>query len=219
MSHEDKKLDELLRSVEVPSDLRTRLRAQLQEQASEKGENHLQIGSQTIRSAQLRPKEQSHNRLQRRTWWIMATAASLLMVVGGAVLWKMNLSPEGNSDSRIVSAPTATDGPSASPRLEDLDRAAIEALERQIVAQKTVLLELERRELRQQIEMSKRELVKLQAKPQLNDSSLTLAVVAETALKAGASPKVIREDLEFVIDRFPNSVGANMASRLLATLN
>jgi hypothetical protein len=141
------------------------------------------------------------------------------MVFGGAVLWKMNLSPEGNADSGIVSKPSTAVDPSATLEPEDPGRFALEALDRKIAAQKTVLLELERREIEQQIELANREFVKLQAKPQLNDSSLTLAVVAETALKAGASRKVIREDLEFVIDRFPNSVGANMASKLLATLN
>jgi hypothetical protein len=227
MSHEDQKLDELLRSVEVPSDLHARLRAQLLEQASTVCNNRLQLESQISDAVQLQPKEkpskQSQNRLQPQTWWIVATAASILLVVGGAVLWKMNLSPAGNTDSQIAATPNPAVDPSinqkASPTQEAPDRSAIEELDRQITAQKMLLLELERQEMEQRIEVAKHELVKLQAKPQLSDSSLTLAVVAETALKAGASPQVIREDLEFVIDRFPNSAGANMAGQILASLN
>jgi hypothetical protein len=223
MSHEDQKLDELLRSVEVPSDLHARLRAQLLEQASTVSNNRLQLESQISDAVQLQPKEkpskQSQNRLQRQTWWIMAIAASLLMVVGGAVWWKTNHSPAGKIDSEIAFMSTTRVDPNASPTQEAPDRSAIEELDRQITAQKMLLLELERQEMEQRIEVAKHELVKLQAKPQLSDSSLTLAVVAETALKAGASPQVIREDLEFVIERFPNSAGANMAGQILAALN
>lgn len=212
MNREDQKLDELLRSVEVPSELHSRLHTLLQEQVTaHNSERHVQPSLSTNRD----PNQPKLKSFRYRTWWGIAAAASLLAAMSGPLLWKMTFPPNVNS----LIAESSSAASSTTITLEGSDLSSVEELDQQIAAQQAVVCDLENTEIERQIKLAEQELVKLRSKPRLNDLSVTLTAVAESALKGGVSARIVREDLEFVIDRFPESSGAKMAHQILANLD
>jgi hypothetical protein len=219
MNFDDQQLDELLKSVAVPADLRSRLQFSIDRVSAQSLADD--PDAESSRSEVTRERWSPHNFRPRghrqMPVWAIAFAVSGLILIGGAIVWTVN--QFGPSTDQLAES-LVPHGPTVSNETEHLAaQEMIDELDRQINAQKSVLLVLETQELLRKIEKTEKELAASLVRPRLVDPSLTLAYSAESSLRAGSSPTIVREDLKFVIDRFPNSSGAFLARELLANMN
>lgn len=228
MNLDDQQLDELLKGVAVPPDLRLHLRARLDElpALSSAVDSATQTSTQTTLLNSLPAENSGFDSAigERRPFaagshpilpWAIAIAVLLLILVGGVIAWKLDLGESRPDNSLLVESKPAERTKPAEPSAKRL----IAEFDRQMNMQKLVLMELETQNLHKKIELVEEELSHLRSKASWNDPSMTLAFVAESSLKAGNSPLIVKEDLQLVIDRFPDSVGALRAKELLAKMN
>jgi hypothetical protein len=252
MKLDDQQLDELLKAVAVPTDLAARLRATLDEATAfpSPGDPTTQAVVQTpslaVANSDLdlntpRPGSLAADKSGRLPW-VIALATSLLLLLGGALAWKLNVferqpeqpllvdtkslspnplipSPSPPRESREQGFGIGTNSTERTAPAESSANMLLAQLERHLQKEKATMLALETQDLQRQVEQAEKELARLRMQPRFSDTSLTLAFVAESSLKAGNAQTVVKEDLQLVIDRFPDSAGAVLAEKLLAKMN
>lgn len=208
MDNEDLKLTELLKQVELPSDLKAKLRG-----ISAKPElDDLNIGS-TLGP----PSSNSHLHGRYRNWILVATAAALLLAVGLGFWTLKPMSMMG------WQPPSLTDDnlnpPGELIESEDQLLNSLEELQQQLaeLEHQERMLILEQRHFRlvqwQQIAEQKLGLV------DPYETSQKVLIGIESAFLGGANKEIIRQQLESLIQQSTNSSCVEQAQQLIGKLD
>jgi hypothetical protein len=210
MSHDDDRLDALLRGVPVPPELH----AQLLQISSQKPQPHVTVSPLPRFGGEGRVRGWRVARLPFRAPLASAVAAAAVVAIVAAwVSWTQT----GNQDTSIAATADHGTPPAADSSTSGLAavRKQIEASEEQV---RSLLAELEHVELSRRHARLSRLLTSAEADRD-EASSLTRFLSAEAAVTWGLSPDSVRPDMEAIIAQFPSTAGADRARQFLAALS
>jgi hypothetical protein len=221
MNSEDKQLDELLRKIDVPVDLKSRLR---------------QIADPVASEDDLpRPinKNPERNRRSVLPWAVAISVAASLAACGVYFQWFSGPTPSTPAPSRLASQadpiiPSVISGQSNTPTPAAV-LSEIELLEQQIAANDLMINSMQ---MQNQIDLLDQQLSDLnrasrsnvrnglassRGLPSREEASLILTLTNESALQLGVNHSVISESLNLIVEQFPETIGSNRAQQILNT--
>ncbi len=246
MNSKDKQLDELLRQIDVPVDLKSRLR-RIPDLSSGLGASEFDgdllsdNASDGLREPVGLPAKPSGNRsVVRHSVWPLAVALSVaasLAAFGVYVQWFAGPPHSASSPNELASQ----SDPSNQPRAIDevigestfpapaATLSELESLEQEIAANEMMIESLRMRtridQLDQQLSDLNRaaasslrsRMAKVQRTSSREEASLILALSSESALHLGVERGVVLKSLQHVVEQFPETRGADRAQQFLNT--
>ena len=190
---DDQRLDALLRDVSVPDDLKDSLRQipQLNDDAA------ITIDRKNARQA-------SPSTNDRSLTWMMVLAASLVAVAAFAG-WQWYSNQNANDESKLaveMDHSKSNNNGAASMRLAELDQeiATLTAMLDQLEIQ-NMERRLAQTEVQYETELANQEV-----------QSLIVALADQTTLPLGGNSQTVKSDMALVIEKFPDSIGAEIPS-------
>lgn len=191
---EDRQLDDLLRQVEVPQDLKAKLH-KLPKAISMNG---------------VRPAPMPSIDSGKKHWPRLFLLAATLLGVSAFFAWPfLGSSPSETSKTNKGDGQLVTD--KANPILDlQLDLKQVENLQTQI---DVALARLEISQLEQRLQ--ELQTTSVESLGQRQHTSIILAMADQTVLDLGGSPTSVHSNMVSVIDNFPGSMGAEIAQQFL----
>jgi hypothetical protein len=217
MNSEDKQLDELLRKIDVPVDLKSRLR---------------QIADPVAPEDDLpRPinKNPERNRRSVLPWAVAISVAASLAACGVYFQWFSGPTPSTPAPSRLASQadpiiPSVISGQSNTPTPAAV-LSEIELLEQQIAANDLMINSMQ---MQNQIDLLdqqlsdlnrassvRRRLASSQRSSGREEASLILTLANESALQLGVNRGDVLKSLQHVVEQFPDTRGSDRAQLIL----
>lgn len=194
MKQDDQNLKNLLREIDVPGDLKHRLRL---------------IPDQAVDDAPLNLVDRwGGSRVKLKRWWVAGLAAA----ISGALLycwWPATEPATEPARQPIVQAESKMSDTSIANELAEFDaraeRLRLALFELELVELNERLLHLQRRqEIERQSELSVAE-----------THSLIFAAAEESGWRMGADSETTKQNLESIRKRYPDTQGALLAEKIL----
>ena len=210
MSLNDKKLDELLSRVDVPGDLKDRLRqipkSGIEAHSSWVGDReHSEENLETVVV-----KESENGSSKFATWsWVMLIAASLFV---GFFIWRFALQHSQPGSPRVVDKSNTPQGDRAEKdawlRAAKQARETIREIELATQQVEQLQFETEWRQKQLVLQKLKRQAVTRSRTESENRISLAVAYSAKSALELGADQDSVLKEWHWVTENYPNSEAA-----------
>ena len=208
----DDQIDSLLRDVEVPGNLKDRLRT-IPSSVDQSGEIILKTTGST--SGWMKP--------------ILAFAlAATLLAIAAFFAWPLimgNDDPINGTDvAKTGETKLEPGGTLVSPeKLEPEVKSSLVALELEAIVQTqhdidATLHEMEMLVLREKLARLSNTTSRISLAPK-EYQSMVFAIADQTILDLGGSDEIVKRDMTYVINRYPNTRGAEIAQEFLDTTN
>lgn len=203
----DQELKALLRDVKVPADMKDRLR---------------QIPKYEDDSLETQPPRKSTpvaNPNPLRNGWLVAALAACVAGIGLFLSWEhwsqTSLDPNPVADKALLDKKPAP--PNDTNRNSTAIAAAKESIFRERESIDLAVEQLEIEKLRSQLaELNTAQ--PTQIAPRENNAMIR-AIAAQTALNLGDDPDSVSQEMSFVIKKYPQTRGADLAKRFLDKKN
>ena len=207
---DDEQLDALLRDVSVPSDLKDSLR-----QIPPK---HGIAGVTTDQKVE-RKTHKSQN--GRPATWMMVLAASLAAVAAFAG-WQWYAGQNGNDAGMVakIGQADSNDDAETIPNIvdDDAESKLLAELDQEIATLTTMLDQIEIQKMKQLLSQTETSRYETELANQ-DVQSLIIALSDQISLPLGGNSDSVESDMAQVIDKFPGSMGAEIAREYLSQIN
>lgn len=204
MNLNDQQLDQILKQIDVPGDLKARLNTIACEENS----------ASKVLVSQSNPFKLSHVQI----WQIIATSALVLISTFGAWQWYQWATAQPKLKTEVAASDRTHSqiGPSISVTEANQLIAEIQCIERQMAELRKIQIEMEIEKLDQKITTLRSKTYSIRSTLPANEApALSIALAAESAISSGTAPAFFRNDLDLTVEKFPGTQGAELAKQLL----